>query len=146
MKSRITAGLAVAGGTLAVTLGAPQAHAMEATLSWGTSFGGTSINHFTTVPAGALFDGDIATLTPAIQPGILGVLSTTAGGHCVSGRYVFYPKDGSTPELVPIGQTCGLPIVYAVTASRPAGDYAEVCGEVTTDPYLTRTCLRFPND
>ncbi|WP_405134822.1 hypothetical protein [Nocardia sp. NBC_01388] len=148
MRNKIAAGLVAAGGALAVTatLAAPQASAVEPTLSFGTNFGGTGINHFTTVPAGALFDADIATLTPAVPPGVLGVLATTAGGHCVSGRFAFYPKDGSVPEIVPVGQTCGLPIIYAVTASRPAGAYAEVCGEVTTDPYRTRTCLRFPND
>ncbi|MFE3189797.1 hypothetical protein ACFXHA_12365 [Nocardia sp. NPDC059240] len=148
MKSMITAGLAVTGSALAVTasLGAPGANAVEPMLSWGTSFGGTSINHLTTAPAGAVFDGDIGTLTPAVAPGVLGVLATTAGGHCVSGQYAFYPKDGSSPEIVPVGTTCGLPVIYAVTAGRPAGVYAEVCAEITTDPYRTRTCLRFPND
>lgn len=150
MKSKIMTGLAVAGGTvaLAATVGTPNADAVEPTLSWGTSFGGTSLNHFTTVPAGALLDGDIATLTPAIPPGILGVVVATnlSGGGCVSARYVFYPKDGGTPEIVPVGTSCGLPVVYAITASRPAGAYAEVCGELTTAPNPNRTCLRFPND
>lgn len=148
MRNKIAAGLVAAGGTLAVTatLGTPQAAAVEPTLSFGTSFGGTSFNHFTTVPAGGLFDADIATLTPAIPPGVLGVLATTAGGHCVSGQFSFYPKDGGAPEIVPAGRTCGIPVVFAITASRPAGAYAEVCGEVTTEPYLDRTCLRFPND
>ncbi|GAB2448449.1 hypothetical protein [Nocardia tengchongensis] len=148
MKHKITAGLAATGGALAVTaaLGAPHAGAVEPTLSWGVSVGGTSLNHFTAVPAGALFDGDIGTLTPAVAPGVVGVLSSTAGGHCVSGQFAFYPKDDGVPEVVPVGTSCGLPVIYAVTARRPAGAYAEVCAEVTTDPYRTRTCLRFPND
>jgi hypothetical protein len=150
MKNKIAAGLAATGGALAVaaTVGAPQAAAVEPTLSWGASFGGTSINHFTTVPAGALLDGDIATLTPAVPPGILGVLADTnlSGGNCVSARYAFYLKDGSAPEIVPVGSSCGLPVVYRVTASRPAGAYAEVCGEIGTASAPSRTCLRFPND
>ncbi|MFE3104378.1 hypothetical protein [Nocardia tengchongensis] len=114
MKHKITAGLAATGGALAVTaaLGAQHAGAVEPTLSWGVSAGGTSINHFTTVPAGALFDGDIGTLTPAVAPGVVGVLSSTSGGHCVSGQFAFYPKDGGEPEVVPVGVSCGLPVIY----------------------------------
>ncbi|MGW4245458.1 hypothetical protein, partial [Nocardia sp. NPDC004722] len=60
MKNMITAGLAVTGSALAMSaaLGTPAADAVEPMLSWGTSFGGTSINHLTTAPAGAVFDGD----------------------------------------------------------------------------------------
>ncbi|MGX1778815.1 hypothetical protein ACWIGW_42385 [Nocardia brasiliensis] len=138
----------LAAGTAALTaVGAPTAAAVEPTLSWGTSFGGTSINHFTTVPNGALFDGDIATLNPMIQPGVLGVLAdaTPYDQVCTTAELVFQPKSGS-PETIPVGTSCGAPIPYLLVATRPAGDYAEVCGVVTVAAQRTETCFRFPND
>ncbi|MVU77199.1 hypothetical protein GPX89_08055 [Nocardia sp. ET3-3] len=154
-----TAGSAVAvlGGALAVAAAtAPPASAVEPTLSFGTSFGGTSINHFTTVPNGALFDADIVTLQPGINAGIVGVLAdaTPLDDTCATGSFVFHPKNGA-PEVVPVGVSCGLPFPFLVAAARPAGDYAEVCGVVDVAPARpagaaavqhTETCFRFPND
>lgn len=130
-----------------VTFGAPAASALEPTLSFGTSFGGTSVNHFTTAPNGALFDGDIATLNPSIQPGVLGVLAdaTPFDNTCARGEFVFYPKSGA-PETIPVGTSCGLLFPYLVLAPQPAGAYAEVCAVVTVVEQRTETCFRFPND
>ncbi|MFC9998680.1 hypothetical protein [Nocardia sp. NPDC127526] len=149
MRKSIPAAVTACGGILAVaaTLGAPEAAAVEPTLSWGTSFGGTSINHFTTVPSGAVFDGDIATLNPAIQPGVLGLLAdaTPFDNTCATAQLVFYPKSGA-PETIPVGTACGAPFPYLIVARRPAGEYAEMCGVVTVVEQRTETCFRFPND
>ncbi|QLY30472.1 hypothetical protein H0264_36060 [Nocardia huaxiensis] len=154
---RTTISMAALGGAVALAVGvtAPSAQALEPTLSFGTSFGGTSVNHFTTVPSGALFDGDIITLQPGINAGVIGVLAdaTPLDNTCATGKFVFHAKTGAVDE-VPVGTSCGLPFPYLVAAPRPAGDYAEVCGVVDvsapgTDPanaQRTETCFRFPND
>ncbi|MFB7722508.1 hypothetical protein [Nocardia sp. NPDC056100] len=145
---------AVLGGALAALSAVTPANAVEPTLSFGTSFGGTSINHFTTVPNGALFDADIITLQPGINAGIVGLLAdaTPLDTACATGTFVLHPKTG-TPEEIPVGTSCGIPFPFLVAASRAAGDYAEICAivEVTqrtgaTSAQRTETCFRFPND
>lgn len=166
MRKSLPAAISAIGGTLAAaTIGASNAAAAEPTISWGTSFGGTSINHFTTAPNGALFDGDIITVQPGINAGIVGLLADATPGDrtCATGRFVLYPKTGA-PEVLPVGTSCGIPFPYLVVAARPAGDYAEVCGEVdVADPSAaagisdpspiretttqhTETCFRLPNE
>ncbi|MFI9503964.1 hypothetical protein [Nocardia sp. NPDC052566] len=148
MIKPILGALALGGSFAATTCAATPAHAVEPVLSWATSFGGTSLTHFTAVPAGALFDGDIVTVQPALQPGVIGVLGDAIpfDNTCATARFLFYPKDGGAPEIVPVGTACGAPSIYFVTARRQAGDYAEVCGEVDVAPHKTTTCFRFPND
>ncbi|WP_067533565.1 hypothetical protein [Nocardia crassostreae] len=147
MRKYCAAALFAAGAlALAMVRSAP-ADAVEPTLSWGTSVGGTSLNHFTTAPDGALFDGDVVTLIPGVRPAILGVLADARpfDNTCAVANFVFYPKSGA-PETVPVGTSCGTPMTYLVTAANPAGEYAEMCGVVTVAEQRTETCFRLPND
>ncbi|MGV9413085.1 hypothetical protein ACWDOP_24535 [Nocardia sp. NPDC003693] len=140
----------------AATSAVPSATALEPTLSFGSSLGGTSLNHFTTVPSGALFDGDIVTLAPSVNAGIIGVLAdaTPFDGFCATGTFVFEAKSGAKEEVL-VGTSCGSPLPYLAVAVRAAGDYAEVCAvvEIAAQPgngndpvQRTENCFRFPND
>ncbi|MEV6275221.1 hypothetical protein [Nocardia sp. NPDC051832] len=153
-KSILAALLALGTLVAAATTGAGGANALEPTLSFGTSFGGTSVNHFTTVPSGALFDGDIVTLTPGINAGIIGILAdaTPLDNTCATGTFVFETKAGAK-ENVPVGTSCGLPFPYLAIAAKRSGDYAEVCAVVEVAArqpgapvQRTENCFRFPND
>ncbi|MFJ4654269.1 hypothetical protein ACIP5Y_23625 [Nocardia sp. NPDC088792] len=128
--------------TAAGALGGAGDAAAEPVANFGFNVGGTGIDHWTLLPSGAFYGGDLLTFTPGTTGYYAGLVFdlNPFSGHCVTGKITFYTQDG-TAEEHRTGAACGLPAAFIGTTDRPTGDYTEFCPEVTVDQYHTRSCF-----